>query len=331
MTAVSTAGDASGPAAAIERALAALSTGEDAAAALASLEQSLLAESPAAVASAIERFLASGRNADTGLDLRVAEGGALESAPTLRVALLDWLGLIDPERAAQASLAVLDRRTSPDEWAVALRNLVWSGDAYEFVVRDRTEALLRDTAWSQEPSTGYLEAFDLVVHGQSLHLVDELAAWIGRGDAPELRWAAFLTLDRLVIASPARTLAALLEVPAIGDEPVVRASLFARADLREADQRAVVERYLRADDVGPEEIETFARRFPLHSRALGPRLVTREEVPGITEQARLDRAALRTLEDWIAEDELADRRAALQLARARLESRVESARRGGVL
>src|SRR5215207_8121535 len=81
-------------AAALEGMLERLVRGGVSAAELAAFKRALLAADPAETIAAIRAFLATGRNAGTGQGFNLATGGGtLEGAPTLRLLLLDVLGL----------------------------------------------------------------------------------------------------------------------------------------------------------------------------------------------------------------------------------------------
>ena len=64
-----------------------------------------------------------GNDAVTQLDLTIGPGGVLGDASSLRVFLLDYLGQIDRPAAAALARQILTAPTSPDEWAISLRNV----------------------------------------------------------------------------------------------------------------------------------------------------------------------------------------------------------------
>ena len=55
-------------------------------------------------------------------------------------------------------------------------------------------------AWRDNPSTGFLEAFDIMVYTRDRELTPQLADWVRRPDNGALAHAAYLALDRLVQA-----------------------------------------------------------------------------------------------------------------------------------
>ena len=90
---------------------------------LAELRAALSAMPKNEAVAAIKQFLDSKADAATQLGFKVAKNGLLDDAPTLRTFLLDELARIDPAAAADYSKVILASKDSPDEWAVALRNL----------------------------------------------------------------------------------------------------------------------------------------------------------------------------------------------------------------
>ena len=175
--------------------------------ALALLRQTL-ASSPASEASAaIRRFLDSKMDAPTRQGFKIGAKGFLTEAPTLRTFLLDYLGQIDPAAAAEYARVILSSKDSPDEWAVALRNLA-TGDTSaggRALLQQKAGEMLRYGPWQQEPSAGYLEAFDVAVYLGGTSLVPALGDLVRQQDNPAVAHAAYLALDRLVIKDPATT------------------------------------------------------------------------------------------------------------------------------
>ncbi len=147
-------------------ALRAAKDGESARQELEKLRALLAAMPPDKAAALIREFLDSKMDAPTHLGFTVGPGGLLEGAPTFRTFLLDELARIDRAAAADYSKTILQSKDSPDEWAVALRNLAWgdsSADGHQ-LLEEKTEEMLQDTSWQESPSTGFLEAFDTAVY-----------------------------------------------------------------------------------------------------------------------------------------------------------------------
>jgi hypothetical protein len=177
------------------------------------LHQKLSHLSTPDVVNAIGQFLDTRQDAPTGLGFVLEGDGQLAEAPSLRVFLLDWLAQIDPSTAAEDAGKVLAAMDSADEWAVALRNLARvrnTPEARDFL-SGRMRALLQHEPWRRAPLTGYLEAFDLAVFLGGTNLMPSLAELARQPESPALAHAAYLALDRLVIADPATALAAVKE------------------------------------------------------------------------------------------------------------------------
>src|SRR5262245_12714708 len=91
---------------------------------------------PAEIASReVRQFLESKRDAATAIDVTVKPGGKLGDASSLRVFLLDYIGQVDRAAAGVVAAQSLAQYTTPDEWAVSLRNYAWAnpgadGEAY---------------------------------------------------------------------------------------------------------------------------------------------------------------------------------------------------------
>ena len=96
----------------IEQLLAKLQDGTATEADLDALKRLLLAADPALATAAIRDFLATGRDARTGLDFTLRPGGEL-TAPTLRVLIMDVLGRI-AKRDGSTAAAQLARALPPD-------------------------------------------------------------------------------------------------------------------------------------------------------------------------------------------------------------------------
>lgn len=277
---------------------------------------------PAAEGAAVAKaFLASGRDARSGLGFKPGKNGRLAEAPILRVFLMDFLRDADPAAAAALAREILREDRSPDEWAMALRNLAQvdqSAEAKTFLETKMTE-LLRKEVWHKDPSEGYLEAFDVAVHLGGTHLVSPLAELLRKQDNKPLSYAAFLALDRLVLKDTPEVLGVLLaELNLMEGRELTRANYFARATVSDPRQREVIERYLLDARLSPAELDRFAGLFPNASYLLSQNLITRTEVPDEATLATRDRAALSVVEGWLKEARFAGRRPQLQAMRARL-------------
>jgi hypothetical protein len=307
-----------------QTALSQLTGSEDAGAkkkALAELRRSLAGGDPKEAAAAIRKFLDSKQDAPTGEGFKIGAHGMLAEAPTLRTFLLDQLGQIDPAAAADYARVILAGKDSPDEWAVALRNLA-AGDLTtdgRALLQQKTAELLGYTPWQQNPSTGYLEAFDAAVYLGGTDLVPALANLARQPDNPAISHAAFLALDRSVINDPDAVLTALLAQPdLLQGRDQTRADYFARADVRDPQQKQLVENYLLSPQTTAAELQQFAGVFPNANYMISQNLLTPTPTPDSTSLAGRDAASLTTVQQWIADPKFAAVRPQLGQINARL-------------
>lgn len=280
---------------------------EERIAAYAGLRDRLLAASdPLAAAEAIAAFLATGRDEETGLDFLVGNDGFLDSAPTLRTALLDLVAELDAGTALRLAREIMDARTAPDEYAIALRNLGWSplaGAGREAELTRRFGDLLDEKAWLASPSAGFLEAFDAAVALSNRAAILDLASVAGLEDEAGgpvrngVNEAASLALDRIMLRAPDRVVEVFAEDPSfLAHRPGQRASLLARLDLRKGNQFERFRDYLEGGAHAPGELDSFAGLFPNTAFSYGHRLISDQEAaPSIAEMEETDRAFLRIL------------------------------------
>lgn len=243
----------------------------------------------------------SGEDFTTKLDLTLDSSQQLSGWPSWRTFLLDILFLVDPEAAAELSKDLLQTSQSPDEWAVALRNLGRLG-RHEDLLKDKAAELLRRTEWQDNPSAGYLEAFDVIVHTRSTDLAPVLLANCDAEEAKAIRHASFLTLDRLAIAAPNEVLPELANKASQHPQSgLMLSNMIARADVRDEVQRQAVETYLLAPQRTAEELKGFASVFPNANFHISNNLLTRSNtIPGKELRDR-DIAALEATNQWLAD------------------------------
>jgi hypothetical protein len=296
-----------------------------------------LMHAPRAVADAvIYDYMASGHNASTTLDFDIGPGGWLKNAPSLRTFLLDALGEVDPQSAADYAKVILEQNNvSPDEWAVCLRNLSqrdpsMAADPY---LQEKTRELVTNQQWLSQPSQGLLEAFDFVVFTKQTNLAPLMAGYMDNtSQTNAVRFAAYLTLDRLTLNYPADVLNQLNQQPQLLDStPDVRAALFSRADVTDPAQLSAVENYLTRTDVSEQEIQGFVQAFPLVSQAVGDNLATTQVILTSQQVAQRDVATLAVVNQWLSDPRFTSRQAALQHLQANLIENVQSAQEGGLL
>ena len=295
---------------------------------LAELRRFLESLPPAIASRELRKFLEANKDAATNLDLNVKAGGQLGDASSLRVFLLDYLGQIDRAAAGVIAAQILSQYTTPDEWAVSLRNYAWAnpgpdGDAY---LQSKSRELLSNAAWLQNPSPGYLEAFDTIVHARGTALTPELTTLVRDKEHRATAHAAYLTLDRLTITEPAAMLKQLVEQPDLmqGREQT-RANFLARADVRQPEQRALVEQYLLDPARTPEELVTFAGLYPNANYMISNNLLTATETPKHADLIAHDLAALEAVRAWENDTRFAALKPHLETMRKRLENFVQQA------
>ena len=97
-----------------------------------------------------------------------------------------------------------------------------------------------------------------------------------------------------------------------------RASYFARADVRDPAQRALLEDYLLDPGLVPGELDTFAGTFPNANYMVSRNLLTRSDTPGGEDRRAADVGALRTVEAWMADPRFQGRLPVLQKIQERL-------------
>ncbi len=272
-------------------------------------------------------FLDSKTDAPTQLPFKLGPGGVLTTAPTLRVFLLDYLRKVDPQGAADYAMKIVESMDSADEWAVALRNYAQVNQTSEgkAFLESKFKSMLSYEPWARDPSTGYLEAFDIPVSLGGTNFVAGLAQLVTRKDNPAVAHAGYLSLDRLVISNPAETLRVLESDPDLmkGRE-LTRANYFARADLRDQRQRAVIEKYLLNESLGAEELNQFVGLFPNGNYMVSNNLLTQVNTPTGNEIANRDAAAMRVVEDWMKDPRFQKLTPQLEKMRERLQKFVHN-------
>ncbi len=285
----------------IDAILAALQTGADPREQLDALKAALRDVDPKQAIAAILNFLASGRDASTGLAFQVGEGGALDGAPTLRVFLMDQLGQLarDSGDAAGGNIArqVLQTKNSADEWAISLRNLAWSDPNARPFLAGKMREMLTYQPWLQKPDSGFLEAFDVIAYTQDPGFTEPLADMLRTGNPP-LQRAAAVALDRLAETAPLAVMNYLNNNPGVlADKPFVRADYFAKADFSDSSQRKAVEAYLDRGDVSVPEKSKLISELASPGSFVSDGLLTSSAPPEPTEKQ--NSALLDTVQHWI--------------------------------
>ncbi len=302
---------------------------------LAELADALRALPNEVATEAILAYLQTGEDVLTRLRFQVGEGGLLAEAPSLRTFLLDLLPDIDATIALDFSLAVFDRSASPDEWALALRNIAWqdADGGHGDLLRDRLVTLLDQEEWLRQPTDGFLEAFDLAVHLGGESMLREMGSVLGLRDANGnlaangVTHAAFLALDRMTAVNPAETIR-LVEADRdfLSWAPGHRGALLSRADVRDPAQAAALQAHLTRPDLTREELVAFYTLFPNANGNLGDTLASNTSTPlDFSIALERDETALLLVRQWLADDRFAAHQPALVAVEAKLNHLVATA------
>jgi hypothetical protein len=288
---------------------------------LGQLQEKLRSMPPDQAVACIQGFLKNGTDKDTGLTFRISNDHTLSEWPTFRTFLLDALFTIDPKAAVAISREILTTSTTADEWALALRNVGLADTTSETsaYLIERTEALIANPALQANPSVGYLNAFDVLVHTNATSSTPLLSSLIQRKDRNDLAHAAFLTLDRLVQRNPADELSRLAsDIPLQQSRPEMTAQQFARADLRDPVQRDIVKTWLLDPTRTATELRSFAGVYPNNNRFISSNLLTTETQQSGADLAAHDREALEIIGTWEKDPALAPLKPCLTTMRQRL-------------
>ena len=298
---------------------------------LANLRKLLDSLPPDVASRVVQASLKSGKDAGTKLNVTIKPGGNLGDASSFRVFLLDYLGQIDRASAGNVAMTVLSRYTAPDEWAVSLRNFAWAnpGAGSYAYLQQKTRELLANPQWSKDPSVGYLEAFDAIVYARATDLTPELTTLVRDKDNKATAHAAYLTMDRLTITNPVSMLSQLVDQPDLmkGREQT-RANFVARADIRQPDQRSLVEQYLLDPHRSAAELNTFAGIYPNANYMISDNLLTEVKTPRADDLIVSDREALKVVEEWENDPRFEPILPVLDQIRGRLENFIKQADRG---
>ena len=284
----------------IDQLLALLESGTATEGDLEALKRTLLAADPALATAAIRDFLATGRDARTGLDFALRPGGDL-AAPTLRVLLMDVLGRIakrdGTDAAAKVARETLEKKDSADEWAIALRNVAWAEPKAAAYLAAKAREMLAHAPWRTAPTSGMLEAFDVIVFTKDASLTADLAS--AQSDPNEqLRHAADVALDRLAAASPLDVMSYLNAHPTtLAERPMLRADYFAKADLTQPGQKTALEFYLGRPDIADAEKTKLLKALATPATFVSENLLT-VPPPELDDAAR-EHAVLAATHEWL--------------------------------
>lgn len=268
----------------------------------------------------IRAWLEGGEDIAFPMRFQTSPGSWLGAWPSLRVFLLDLLFHLDPEAAREVSLYILEASGSPDEWAVAFRNIgKLDREADRAILALKSRELIRNEEWLKEPTAGFLEAFDVMVHLEQTEAVPDLGRLLDRRSSPAVAFASMLVMHRLVERQPEDTLRHLVaDEGLMKDYPEARSELFARVDVRRPVASGLVKTYLADPDRRPQELEHFAETFPHGGQFVSNSLLTGTRTKSGAEIAEADRAALAQVRAWMRDPQMQSVRPYLKRTERRL-------------
>ncbi len=279
-------------------------------------------------------YLDSGHNLSTGQLFEVGPNGVLTSAPTLRVQALNWIGEIDANIAADYSWKIFEQSSSPDEWALALRNYgrVLDHPGTDDYFTSQVRALIANQTWQANPTRGYLEAFDSAVFSAVPVVIEDLLEVCFTSNHKGTRLAATMALDNIAGDNPLAVARIITQQGSmIENKPTFRASLMSRLDPVLPEHVEVLTDYLLNPAFSTEEKQVFAKAFPNHNDFASHYLLSNQPPRSLHLMARIDFAALELIRKCQENPAFRDKLELLDVMETQLRKHVESARRGGFL
>ncbi len=240
----------------------------------------LLAADPGQAVAAIKKFLGTGQDALTGERFTIGPKGVLSGAPTLRILLLDLLGRISEADGGKLARTLMEKKTTADEWAVALRNVAWDTPEDRDYLSAKLHELMGYQPWRQQHSPGYYEAFDVMVYTHDVTFIPQLTEFI-RGEDEPLKNTAASALDRLSTMAPMEVMNYLNANPTeLSERPFLRSDYYTKADFTQPGQRAAVEVYLDRADVPAKAKEKVIAGLGAPNLFVSENLLTSTTPPG---------------------------------------------------
>ena len=276
------------------------------------------------VAQSIGQLLKTGEDAKTGLAFEVGPGG-LRGWSTMRIFLLDFLSIADPDLAVEIAREILASTSSAEEYAVALKPLLMEGPwrASDEELQAHFSRLLSTPEW--QTREGLAEALDLARVAPSSGTADVLARWVD--GSPPAQQAGEMALHETAAKSPSLFVELITgDRTLFEDQPELRASLMARATVSDGTQATDVDDYLRDPSISREEKEQFLDLYPLRSATTGYRLYGQPPKPFDRSQVVADdRAALEAVNHWMLDPAMADLAPSMKSLQDRLQTWVKQA------
>jgi hypothetical protein len=273
----------------------------------------------------IRRFLDAGQDCHTGQEFAVGAQGITHSG--IRALLLDELGRIDPEVAAQVSRQLLDgaEPLTVDVQATALRNVAAvAGEPLTAEERDYFRGAWEKIAARPGVQDGScpvsLAALDLAVFLGDEALLAPLFELRQRAASPEVADAIERVTERLVSRVPTRAVNELASGQKTFDQvPELRARLLARVDLAHPSEQRAVRAFLTDPRTPKDALQAFLLRYPNDQETLSPGIFDAGHEPLLDETVRSDESALQVVRQWQADPTMAGAAEALSVMALRLE------------
>lgn len=275
--------------------------------ALAAMKEALFSmEENDAMARLLE-LMFSRMNVETGLAFEIGTGGSLLGAPDLQTHLADWLGQLNPDRAASLGKIALNKagtNLGPDLFALHLRNFAKgtpSDDPEKAAfIRQKFNQILDNPEWTREPTHAVAESMDFAVYLQEGDLVAPLSEFISPDASPALGHAAALAVERLFDLKPVEAGMSILQTIGEGSvNPAARAGFVARLDPGNPAELKILESYILHPETNPEEVGTFLKHFPNLNMTLSHNLLSPKI--SITNTSSIDQQldnALQAVREW---------------------------------
>lgn len=261
-------------------------------------------EEPLGAASAVESVLSSGVDGFAFGRFSPGANGFLDSYPTFRTALLDLLEELDPGRAVAVGKDILNTSANADEWAISLRTLSKYASAPEdkSFLESKVSELLEIQSWLDEPTFGYLHAFDAVVAGGHLSGIVRLGELVANPPNRAIAHAATISVDRFFQQHASVGSGYLIGTPKfLENEPGFRATLLARVNPTDVEAMNLVENYLEDQSFGNPEKRTFISSFPNFNSTYSYNLITGSLLYSRSDMRERSIAAHDQMSSWMAE------------------------------
>lgn len=258
-----------------------------------------------ATVSAVESILSLGVDGFAFGRFSPGARGFLDTYPTFRTALLDILEELDPDRAVTVGKGILNTSASADEWAISLRTLSKHASAPEDkrFLENKVSELLEMHSWLEEPTFGYLHAFDAAVAGGHLAGIVRLGEIVANPPNRAISHAATISVDRFFQIHPSVGSGYLIRNPEfLKNEPGFRATLLARINPMDVDSINLVENYLENHSFGSSEKRTFISNFPNFNSTYSYNLITGSLLYSRSDMRERSIAAHVQMSKWLAED-----------------------------